>query len=294
MIHSFLEKDHYERLGVSKTAVQHEIKSAYRRLARIHHPDVCRDKKQAEENFVLLNEAYTELSDSVKREAYDIALSRKKQIEAFAQKSSKVKEDLGKRASAMVNPFKTKVAEPLRTVFKKKVNLDARATIAVSLEDAIGGTTQSVTVDCRGGSRFKHSSKVYRVNIPQGIWEGQQLRLKGCGFEDRNSDDKGDLFLTLEYKEHKRFSFNGEELFANIDVNPWVAKAGGLITETFFGKEYGLQISQGVKSGEQIKIQGLGMPKADGTRGVLIVTLNVHMTGKFTENPNDVWEEIAV
>src|SRR6266576_2960738 len=64
-------RDYYETLGVSKTATEDEVRSAFRKLARKHHPDVDKDKKAAEEKFKEINEAYEVLSDAEKRKKYD-------------------------------------------------------------------------------------------------------------------------------------------------------------------------------------------------------------------------------
>src|SRR3989442_12290333 len=64
-------RDYYETLGVSKTATEDEIRSAFRKLARKYHPDVAKDKKAAEEKFKQINEAYEVLSDPEKRKKYD-------------------------------------------------------------------------------------------------------------------------------------------------------------------------------------------------------------------------------
>src|SRR5436305_10667219 len=64
-------RDYYETLGVPKTASEDEIRSAFRKLARLYHPDVAKDKKVAEEKFKEINEAYEVLSDPAKRKKYD-------------------------------------------------------------------------------------------------------------------------------------------------------------------------------------------------------------------------------
>src|SRR6267142_5551956 len=76
-------RDYYETLGVSKTASEDEIKSAFRKLARKYHPDVAKDKKEAEEKFKKINEAYEGLSDPEKRKKYDQLGSRWKEYESW-------------------------------------------------------------------------------------------------------------------------------------------------------------------------------------------------------------------
>src|SRR5438270_2611600 len=64
-------KDYYETLGVPRTASEADIKKAFRKLAREYHPDVAKNKKQAEEKFKEINEAYEVLGDPAKRKKYD-------------------------------------------------------------------------------------------------------------------------------------------------------------------------------------------------------------------------------
>ena len=301
---SFIEKNHYERLGVTESATSKEIKLAYRKLARTYHPDVAGEKEDAREIFVLINEAHKTLHDEKLRSAYDVSLSRQSQVDAFTKKKNtrspfvKTKSDkkfykpAGSRSN-FCRPESTSSEEDAEAPMRD-INLDTRASVKISLEDALNGAVHSLIVECNGGKVFKASRKTYKIQIPKNMWQGQQLRLKHGGFEDLYSRRKGSLYLSLEYKKHEDFQLIDDNLLAEIDVKPWVADAGGHITVPTLKKDVRVAVPIGARSGQRIWLKGEGMPRRDGSRGDLIVVIKVEANRECAESTQESWQRVAV
>ena len=194
-------RDYYETLGVSKTASEDEIKSAFRKLARKHHPDVAKDKKAAEEKFKQINEAYEVLSDPEKRQKYDQLGANWNQPGGFQSppqwgggqpggfrwgsgENGGVEFEFGGtgfsdffeqffgggRGRSAFGGFGQRGATAER-------GSDVEADIMVTLEEALHGSTRQVSLR-RAGSK---KTETYQVKIPRGVREGQRIRLAGQG-----------------------------------------------------------------------------------------------------------------
>src|SRR6185369_16683039 len=242
-------RDYYETLGVPKTATEDEIRTAFRKLARKHHPDVAKDKKSAEEKFKEINEAYEVLSDPEKRKKYDQLGADWNRPGGFqpppqwqgqqpgggfhqwgGDGGGGVEFEFGgtgfsdffeaffgggRGESAYGGGFGRRPATPER-------GQDVEADIMVTLEEALNGSTRQISL------RRSDSDKVetYQVKIPRGVHEGQRIRLAGQGEAGMRGGTKGDLFLRVRLARHPDFSNQGNDLVYEAALDPWQAALG--------------------------------------------------------------------
>src|SRR5207237_197472 len=218
-------RDYYETLGVSKTATEDEIRSAFRKLARKYHPDVAKDKKAAEEKFKQINEAYEGLSDPEKRKKYDQLGANWNQPGRFqpppdwgggAQPGGYYQWSGGDGGGGVDFEFGgTGFSDFFEAFFgggrgrsafggfgqrerTAERGSDVEADIMVTLEEALNGATRQVSLR-RAGSR---KVETYQVKIPRGVREGQRIRLAGQGEAGGRGGKSGDLFLRVRLERH--------------------------------------------------------------------------------------------
>src|SRR5947199_129141 len=224
-------RDYYESLGVSKTASEDEIRSAFRKLARKYHPDVAKDKKTAEEKFKQINEAYEVLSDPEKRRKYDRLGENWNQPGGFPPPQWGGGQPGGFRWGSGENggvEFEfggTGFSDFFEAFFgggrgrsafggfgqrgtMAERGSDVEADIMVTLEEALHGSTRQVSLR-RAGSK---KTETYQVKIPRGVREGQRIRLAGQGEAGERGGKSGDLFLRVRLARHPDFSVEGSDL----------------------------------------------------------------------------------
>jgi len=236
-------KDYYESLGVSRTASDAEIKKAFRKLARQYHPDVAKDKKQAEEKFKEINEAYEVLSDSAKRKKYDELGANWKQgaefrpppgWQGFQGQQGHGRGGAGQGAEGFEfggTGFSDFFEQFFGSTGKRRGGFpgfgnqeeeaergrDVEGDIMVTLEEAARGSVRVVTV--------RHGSKDERpqVKIPAGVTEGQLLRISGRGEHGSGGGASGDLYLRVRLARHPDFEVEGRNLIYEAEPAPWEA-----------------------------------------------------------------------
>lgn len=244
-------RDYYETLGVSKTATASEIKSAFRKLARKHHPDVAKDKVTAEEKFKQINEAYEVLSDPEKRQKYDQLGADWNQPGGGqpppgwgrgGQPGGGFQRHGGANGGGVEFEFGgTGFSDFFEAFFgggrgasgfggsgfgsagsAAERGTDVEADIMVTLEEALHGSRRTVSL------RRNSSSKVetYQVKIPRGVHEGQRIRLAGQGEAGAGGGKSGDLFLRVRFARHPDFSVEGSDLIHEVEITPWEAALG--------------------------------------------------------------------
>src|SRR5437016_3475975 len=236
-------RDYYETLGVSKTATEDEIRSAFRKLARKYHPDVAKDKKAAEEKFKQINEAYEVLSDPEKRQKYDQLGANWNQPGGFQQPPQWGGQPGGRsyqwggdgggvefefggtgfsdffeaffgggRGRSAFGGFGGREATAER-------GADVEADIMVTLEEALHGSTRTVSLRRAGSNKVEN----YQVKIPRGVHEGQRIRLAGQGEAGARGGKSGDLFLRVRLAKHPDLLVEGSDLIHDVKIAPWRA-----------------------------------------------------------------------
>ena len=232
-------RDYYETLGVSKTASEDEIKSAFRKLARKYHPDVAKDKKEAEEKFKQINEAYEVLSDPEKRRKYDQLGENWNQPGGFqpppqwggGQPGGGYHWGSGENGGVEFEFGGTGFSDFFEAFFgggrgrsafggfgqrgtMAERGNDVEADIMVTLEEALNGSTRQVSLR-RAGSK---KTETYQVKIPRGVREGQRIRLAGQGEAGERGGKSGDLFLRVRLARHPDFSVEGSDLVHEVKI----------------------------------------------------------------------------
>ena len=306
-------RDYYETLGVSKTASEDEIRSAFRKLARKYHPDVAKDKKTAEEKFKQINEAYEVLSDPEKRRKYDQLGEHWNQPGGFQPppqwgggqpggfrwgggEDGGVEFEFGGtgfsdffeaffgggRGRSAFGGFGQRDAMAER-------GHDVEADIMVTLEEALHGSTRQVSLR-RAGSK---KTETYQVKIPRGVREGQRIRLAGQGEAGERGGKSGDLFLRVRLARHPDFSVEGSDLVHEVKIAPWQGVLGDqLIVPTLEGNAR-LKLPPGTQGGQRFRLRERGLPGVSGQRGDLYVVVQIALPKKLSEREREIWEQLA-
>ncbi|MDH2353413.1 J domain-containing protein [Bradyrhizobium sp. SSUT18] len=289
-------RDPYEVLGVPRSANAAAIKSAYRKLAKKHHPDSNKDDPKAAERFSEINSANEIIGDEDKRKQFDrgeIDADGKPRFQGFPGGG-------GPRGRAGPGGFESYTfraggAGPgqgggafediLNSMFGGGqrprpgaggagqfefdtggigVDLDLNVAMTVSLEESVQGGEKRVRLP---------TGKELNVKIPVGVVSGQQIRLKGQG-ETAQGHPPGDLLITITVAPHAFFKIEGADLRIDLPVTLYEAVLGGKIRVPTLGNAVELSVPKNTSSGRTFRLKGKGLPKSGGT-GDLFVTIRI-------------------
>lgn len=309
-------REYYETLGVSKTATADEIKSAFRKLARKHHPDLAKDKKAAEEKFKEINEAYEVLSDPEKRKKYDEYGSNWQHAgNGFSPPPGGAGGrggnggfgggSYGGGDSSDFHFGGTGYSDFFEQFFGTRRGRgygggadfeetpqrgrDVEADILVTLEEALHGATRQISFR-KGNSP---DVQTYTVKIPKGVREGQRIRLAGQGGSGGARGESGDLYLRVKLQQHPDYRFEGADIYHEADVPAWQAVLGGELTIPTPDGRAKLKIPAGTKNGRQFRIPGCGLPGKNGDRGDFYAVVEIEIPDSLTPEQKALWEELA-
>ena len=309
-------KDYYEILGVPRTASADEIKKAFRRLARIYHPDVAKNKTTGEAKFKEINEAYEVLGDPEKRQKYDHLGANWEHGGDFTppepgayhrrgnfQEGASPFEFTGTGFSDFFEAFfagsRDHPGSFRRTSFHAdEATLaarghDAEADILVTLEEALRGATRQITVRRVDADGENERTDTYQVKIPPGVREGKRIRLAGQGGPGRAGGPAGDLFLRVRLAKHPDFSVEGADLHYDVSLAPWEAVLGKQVRIPTLDGSAMLNVKPCTQAGAVLRLRGLGLPKDDAKRGDLYATVCIEIPESVTDEEKKLWEQLA-
>jgi len=309
-------KDYYKTLGVPKTASAEEIKKAFRKLARQHHPDVNR-KPEAEKRFKEINEANEVLSDPEKRKRYDqvgpdfarYAGNGGGQPGGFrwSYGGQPGAAGFGDDAGAFSDFFRTLFGDEggvsgtfsTEDLFSGTAGRRGRRTRAVpgqdieyelevSLPEAYKGLEQQIEIKDPSGK-----ARRLTVKIPPGVRDGQRIRLAGQGGPGSNGAPAGDLYLRVKVKPHPLYQRDGDDLRMELPVALHEALLGAEVTVPTLKGRVSLRIPPETQNGRTIRLAGQGLPRKDGGFGDLYVTVRVVLPTKLTDEYKESIQKIA-
>lgn len=269
-------RDPYTVLGVSRSATEKDIKSAYRKLAKAYHPDQNKDDPKAHAKFAEATTAYDLLNDKDKRAQFDrgeIDAEGNPRFAGFGNGGGGTRgarpgaggsanfsaEDILKefmsgfggqtrqtRTNQNWDPF-AGAAGPGATTAKGE---DVTATVAVSLEDA--NKAASVPVRMPTG-------KVLSVKLPANVEENQQIRLKGQGSHSPYGGEPGDAIITVKFAHHKTFRRDGHDLRVDVPITLYEAVLGAKVRVPTLDGSVELNLPPGVDTLKSLRLKGKGL-----------------------------------
>ena len=314
-------KDYYATLGVSKTATEKEIKQAFRKLARKHHPDLNPTDKSAESKFKELNEANEVLSDPEKRRKYNELGANWRMYEqggGAPPQDGAWNVNVGRGAPGA--GYRTMTEEEMRELFGNadpfsdffhtffggsmgaagdpgdpgdnipRGRARGRPRAARQGRDAEQEIALGLEDACHGTTRrlsikYDGRARTVDVRIPAGVGDGSRVRLAGEGEMGAGGAPSGDLYLRIRLAAHPRFERKGRDLYAKVPIALTTAVLGGETdVPTIGGKALRLKIPPGTQNAQVFRLKGHGMPAAGkpGDTGDLYATVEVELPRSLT------------
>ncbi|ACS31362.1 molecular chaperone DnaJ [Micrococcus luteus] len=284
----WMDKDFYATLGVSKDASESDVKKAYRKLARTHHPDQNPGDEAAEKKFKEISEAYAVLSDPQERQEYDAirAMGGGARFSASGGAGGGGFEDVfGGMFGGGGGPRTTQSGPDLSDLFsgmfggaagqtggfgdagyarpRPTKGADRTATTTISFRGSIQGTTVSLRAP---------DGETIEVKIPKGIRDGQKVRARGKG--SPGAAGRGDLLVTVHVREHEFFHRDGDDLRITVPVTFPEAALGATIEVPTLERPVKVKVPAGSQSDRVLRLKGRGVERGT-TTGDLLVELHV-------------------
>ena len=319
-------KDYYAALGVPKTVSADDLKKAYRRLAKEHHPDLHseKDKKSATEKFKAINEAYEVLSDPKKKARYDqLGPGWNAQEEGGPAPR---REEAGPSGGGPENGF-SGFSDFFENLYGNagqgfgsrrasraapRKGQDVEAEMPISLEDAVRGGEKRLTLNvpalcpaCGGTGRRGNGfcpncagvgevsrEKTITARLPQAVRDGTRLRLRGQGAAAAGGGEPGDLFLRIRLLPHPHFKVSDADLETAVTVMPWTAALGGEAVVASLEGPIRIKIPAGTHAGRVMRVAGKGLGREGGARGDLHAVVRIDIPEKSDPRLERLYREL--
>lgn len=324
-------KDYYATLGVPKTATGKEIKQAFRKLARKHHPDVNPADKSAEMKFKELNEAYEVLGDPEKRRKYDELGANWRMYEQAGAGGPRAGPQRGAwnvdfgQGFPGAGSFRTMTEDEMREMFgdgdpfSDFFHTFFGGSPAGSVEDAgrrsrtgrgraarqgrdIEQEIELPLEDAFHGTTrrlaIKHDghARTVDVRIPPGVGDGSRVRISGEGELGSGGAKAGDLYLRIRLAPHPKFERKGKDLYTRVPIPLTTAVVGGEAdVQTLGGKSLRLKIPPTTQNAQVFRLKGHGMPTVNHPEqtGDLYATVDVQLPRELTPQQREHFEALA-
>lgn len=279
-------KNYYKILDLETSHVSiDEIKIAYRQAVKKYHPDLNVGDGLAEERIKDINEAYKTLSVPASKRKYDRVWNSnfKKGQKAFSGKG---------RKGTFINMFLGDIEkdEALGKSTSKKSPVrgeNIETEINATIHEAFYGLDKKISIKSVEGK-----DKIITVKIPEGIREGEKIRLIGQGKKGENGGKDGDLFIKINIEDDKKFQLKGCDLYTDLLLTPWEAALGTRASLKTIDDETSVYIPQGIQSGERIRIPGKGYKIGNGRRGDLVAEIKVMVPKNLTKEEKMMFEKL--
>ena len=307
-------KDYYKILGVDKKASEKEIKRAYRKLARKHHPDVNPGDGAAEGRFKEINEAHEVLGDPEKRKKYDQLGSSWQQYQRagaepggfdwgqwYAQPGGGRVHveyaDLGDLFGGGGGGFSdffsaifggggrgAGAGRGTQSQYRAAPGQDYEQEVEITLVEAFAGASRVLQ---KVGRRLE-------VKIPAGVKDGSRVRIAGKGEPSYGGGASGDLYLVVSVKRHRLFERRGDDLYVDIAVPLAVAALGGEVQVPTPKGKLALKIPAETQNGRVFRLKGQGMPHLGKSgRGDLLAKVNVVLPTKLSDKEKELFKQLG-
>ncbi|MBV9568331.1 MAG: J domain-containing protein [Hyphomicrobiales bacterium] len=293
-------RDPYQVLGVNRSASEADVKKAFRRLAKQHHPDRNKEDPKAKDKFAEVNAAYEILGDKDKRGKFDrgeIDAEGKDRFHGFGDTRGAG----GFRRGAGPDGFEhfsfdfggggagarpgTAGAAGMEDIISELFGRGARTQQGRAQRQSMRGTDITFDMDvtleevANGGKRrvALGNGREVEVTIPSGVEQGKQIRLRGLGEPGAFGGEPGDALVTVRYKHHPVFEVvNNKDLRVTVDVPLVDAVLGGAIRVPTLGAAVEMKIPPGAQGGKTLRLKSKGLPLKSGA-GDLLVRLNIQI-----------------
>lgn len=291
--------DYYKILGVDKTASADAIKKAYRKLARKYHPDVNPGDKEAEKKFKEINEANEVLSNPDNRAKYDKYGENWKHGEEYEKAQQQHRQQGQSYSGFSGGDFEGEdFSDFFQSMFGgqgfgrssrgsasgKFKGQDVHAELNLNLRDA--ATTHQQTFEING--------KKVRITIPAGVYDGQQIKLRGHGNPGFNGGPHGDLYITFNIAPDSQFERIGDDLRTKVSIDLYTAILGGDIKVETLQGAVNLKVKPETQNGTTVRLKGKGFPvyKKEGQYGDLFVTYEVKLPTNLSAEQKEIFEKL--
>jgi len=312
-------KDYYATLGVSKSSSDKDIKQAYRKLARKHHPDVNPNDKASEARFKAINEAYEVLGDPDKRRKYDELGANWRLYEQAQRQGHAGDGDGAWNVSGGPGGFRTMSEDEMRSMFgnahafsdffnaffgggeappragrpgrsRSRRGRDVEQDLSLTLGEACHGVTRRLII------KLDAHTRSVDVRIPAGVSDGSRVRVSGEGEHGTGGGGAGDLYLRVRVEPHPQFERKGRDLHVRVSVPLVTAVLGGDVeVPSVDDRTLRLRVPKTTQNGQVLRLKGHGMPAVGrpDDRGDLYATVDVRLPHTLTPEQREHFEALA-